>query len=131
LETYAACYVGHRTNYRCAGRNPGGELRDGDAGEDADEQLAGQSLFDPTLVEDGMCTLWFAAVPCLGLYVARVYKRGVRACVPQQDDIGLLHRRDVFSDGDFDGISSEDRTKFLAQAPRAFFALYAGDEAGG
>jgi len=32
-----------------------------DAGEDADEQLAGQSLFDPTLVKDGECTLWFAA----------------------------------------------------------------------
>jgi hypothetical protein len=36
-------------------------LRDGDAGKDADEQLASQGLFDPTLVKDGMCALWFAA----------------------------------------------------------------------
>jgi hypothetical protein len=28
-----------------------------------------------------------------------------------------------------DSISSEDRTKFLAQTPRAFFVLYVGDEA--
>jgi hypothetical protein len=28
-----------------------------------------------------------------------------------------------------DSISSEDRTEFLAQTPRAFFALYVGDEA--
>jgi hypothetical protein len=42
--------------------DPEGELRDGDAGKDADEQLASQSLFDPTLVKDGTCTLWFAAV---------------------------------------------------------------------
>jgi hypothetical protein len=42
--------------------NPGGELRDADAGEDADEQLPGQSFFDPTRVEYGICTLWFAAV---------------------------------------------------------------------
>ena len=42
--------------------NPGGELRNGDAGKDADEQLPGQSIFDPTLVEDGICTLWFATV---------------------------------------------------------------------
>lgn len=39
-ETHATCYVGHRTDHRCAGLNPGGELRDGDAGKDADEQLA-------------------------------------------------------------------------------------------
>jgi hypothetical protein len=60
-ETHAACYVGHRTNYRCAGKNPGGELRDGDAGKDADEHLASQSVFEPTLAEYGMRTLWFAA----------------------------------------------------------------------
>jgi len=60
-ETHAACYVGRRTDHRCAGKNPGGELRDGDAGKDADEQLAGQSLFEPILAKDGTCTLWFAA----------------------------------------------------------------------
>jgi hypothetical protein len=63
-STHAACYVGHRTDHRRVGENPSGELRDGDAGEDADEQLAGQSLFDPTLVKDGECTLWFAAEFC-------------------------------------------------------------------
>lgn len=61
-ETHAACYVGHRTDHRCVGKNPGGELREGDTGKDADEQLVGQSLFDPALVKDGICTLWFAAV---------------------------------------------------------------------
>jgi hypothetical protein len=70
-ETHAACYVGHRTDHRCVGKNPGGELRDGDAGKDADEQLAGQSLFDPTLVKDGICTLWFAAELFIYLVFAR------------------------------------------------------------
>ena len=42
--------------------NPGRELRDGDAGKDADEQLPGQSIFDTTLVENGIRTLWFATV---------------------------------------------------------------------
>jgi hypothetical protein len=55
----------------------------------------------------------------------------MRAYVPQQDNVGQLHRRNICSDGDLDGIPSEHRTKFLAQAPRAFFALYAGDEARG
>ena len=50
-------------------------------------------------------------------------------CVPQQDNIGLLHRRNISPDSDFDSISSRDGTKYLAQTPRAFFALYAGDEA--
>lgn len=27
-------YVGHCTDYRCVGKNPGGESRDGDAGKD-------------------------------------------------------------------------------------------------
>jgi len=36
-------------------------LRGGDAGKDADEQLAGQGFFDPIFAKDGICTLWFAA----------------------------------------------------------------------
>ena len=36
-KTHATCYVGHRTNHRCARQDPAGELRDGDAGKDADE----------------------------------------------------------------------------------------------
>jgi hypothetical protein len=32
--------LGHYMDYRCVGRNPGGELRDGDAGKDADEQAS-------------------------------------------------------------------------------------------
>jgi hypothetical protein len=85
--THAACYVGHCTNHSCTGENPGGELRDGDAGKDADEQLAGQSLFDPTLVENGTCTLWFAAVifqggKCVGQCTAEQMKyNGGDACV--------------------------------------------------
>lgn len=39
---------------------PGGELRDGDAGKDADEQLAGQSFLIPFLLRMGYapCRLW-------------------------------------------------------------------------
>lgn len=50
---------------------------------------------------------------------------------PQQDDVGLLHRRNVLSDGDLDGVAPNDGSKFLAQALRAFFAPDARDEAGG
>ena len=132
-ETHAACYVWHRTDHRCAGMNPEGELRNGDAGKDADEQLAGQSLFNPTLVEDRTCTLWFATVGvcCWSIVSWKKIKYSSErvACVPQQDDVGLLHRSSIFPDGDLDGIPSERRMKFLAQAPSAFFTLYAGDEA--
>jgi hypothetical protein len=78
-ETHTTCYVGHRTDHRCAGMNPGGELRDGDAGKDADEQLADQSLFDPTLVKDGICTLWFATE----IYIYLVRRREVLANTPK------------------------------------------------
>jgi len=50
---------------------------------------------------------------------------------PEQDDVGLLHRRNVLSDGDLDGVAPNDGPKFLAQAFRAFFAPDARDEAGG
>ena len=53
------------------------------------------------------------------------------ACVPQQDHVGLPHGRDVFPNGDLDGLASEERAEFLAQTLRAFVALHAGDEAGG
>jgi hypothetical protein len=49
--------------------------------------------------------------------------------IPQQDDVGLLHRQDVLLDGDLDGFPSDYGSKFLAQAPRTFFAPYAGNEA--
>jgi hypothetical protein len=61
--------------------------------------------------------------------LAQYAKNNNEPCVPQQDNIGLLHRRNIFPDSDFDSISSRNRAKFLAQTPRAFFALYAGDEA--
>ena len=51
--------------------------------------------------------------------------------VPQQDNVGLLDSQDVFPDGDPDGLCPENGTELLAQVPRAFFALHAGDEAGG
>ena len=67
--------------------------------------------------------------------VSNIYARPLgqmtTRCVPQQDNVGLPHGQDVFPDGDLDDLSSEDGTEFLAQAPRAFFALHAGDEAGG
>ena len=50
--------------------------------------------------------------------------------VPQQDNVGLLHSRNIIPNSDFDRISPKNRTKFLVQTPSAFFALYAGDEAG-
>ena len=49
--------------------------------------------------------------------------------VPQQDDVGLLHRQGVLPDGDLDGFPSDYGSKFLAQVPRTFFAPYASDEA--
>jgi hypothetical protein len=52
--------VGHCTDYRYVGKNPGGELCDGDAGKDADEQLAAQSFLIPFLLRMGYasCGLW-------------------------------------------------------------------------
>jgi hypothetical protein len=59
-ETHATWRVGHRADDRRIGKNPVGELRYGDAGEDADEQLPSESFLDPTLVENEMRHLGFA-----------------------------------------------------------------------
>src|SRR5216684_2451890 len=47
------------------------------------------------------------------------------ACLPEQDNVGLLHCPNIVLDDDFNGLS----IKFLLKTLRAFFALYAGDEA--
>ena len=58
--THATGRVGHRADDRRTGKDPVGELRYGDAGEDADKQLPSESFFDPTLLENEMRHLWFA-----------------------------------------------------------------------
>ena len=106
------------------------------------EQLAGQSLFDHTLVKDRICTLWFAADVLL-IYLIFVRGREVLAksirqnktepCVPQQHNIGLAappkHYPPTVTS--IDSISSEDRTKFhfSHRCLWLLFALYVvGDE---
>jgi hypothetical protein len=50
---------------------------------------------------------------------------------PEQDDVRLLHRRDILSDGDFDSLSPNERSECPAQALCTFLAIDARDETGG
>jgi hypothetical protein len=47
--------TGHHTGHRCVGKNHGREWRDGDAGEDADEQLASQNNNEWSILEQDDC----------------------------------------------------------------------------
>jgi hypothetical protein len=50
---------------------------------------------------------------------------------PEQDDVRLLHRRDILSDGDFDSLSSNERSECPTQTLGTCFAVDARDETGG